>query len=685
MNIRVGLISFLAFFFTSTAFADTPAGLTADQRKQIDQDVKELGERIQALRRSADSKTRFHVHRLYPDAEVFRKAVVWALRYEPKLEPADVKLIEKALKRCRERVDALEAGTSPWSPDRIGKTVRGFISDVDGSVQPYGVIAPKQYSPPKDRNNDATRMRLDIVLHGSTRPTGMAELRFLFRFDEGDGPSTSAPDQDFVELHPLGRVENCYRWAGETDVFEARSHIIDEYHVNWLTPVLRGMSMGASGTWHLGLKHPTRFAALGPYCGYVDTHEFSKTAMPNFVKVGPLPPHQEAGLHMLDSIDYAANSGMVPTVACMGEKDPFFQAHVLMGKAMEKEGLTMVNLISPGTGHVIDPVTHKEQMRRIAEFVAKGSPKVPKHVRFVTWTLKYNHCEWLSINALDEHYQRAELDATLRDDGTVEIKEPTNIKLFTIRSDALAGKSQVLIGKAKFPLAQPPSEPAEYRFLKRDGRWWAQRVPPRNHDPEVLAADFLEQYTGKEASVQGPIDDAFTRKFLCVRGTGKPWHPAIQAWADASLQRFADEWARYFRGDLPIKDDKDVTAQDMERSNLILFGDPGSNSLIARVLPKLPITWTKDELTVWDKSYPAATHAPVLIQPNRQPGVSGKYVVLNSGHTFHEKELSTLNYLLFPRLGDWAVMKVGDPPADVAKEEPLRAGFFDEQWRFKSK
>ena len=80
---------------------------------------------------------------------------------------------------------------------------------------------------------------------------------------------------------------------------------------------------------------------------------------------------------MLDSVDYAANAGMVPAVACMGEKDVFFQAHVLMGQAMEKEGLTMVNLISPGTGHVIDPTTHAEQMRRIGEFAAKGLDHAP--------------------------------------------------------------------------------------------------------------------------------------------------------------------------------------------------------------------------------------------------------------------------------------------------------------------
>lgn len=54
-------------------------------------------------------------------------------------------------------------------------------------------------------------------------------------------------------------------------------------------------------------------------------HRFSET-LPNFVNVGALPEHQELGPHMLDSIDYAANAGVVPAIACMGEKDVFFQA-----------------------------------------------------------------------------------------------------------------------------------------------------------------------------------------------------------------------------------------------------------------------------------------------------------------------------------------------------------------------
>jgi hypothetical protein len=147
---------------------------------------------------------------------------------------------------------------------------------------------------------------------------------------------------------------------------------------------------------------------------------------------------------MIDSIDYAANAGVVPAVACMGEKDIFFDAHVLMGKAMEKEGLKMVNLISPGTGHTIDPVTHKEQMRRIGEYAAKGLDQAPRKIRFVTWTLKYNRCHWIEILGLNEHYARAEVAAHVDDNGAVEVKVVHNITRLAIHPPMLQGPNAKL-------------------------------------------------------------------------------------------------------------------------------------------------------------------------------------------------------------------------------------------------
>ncbi|HVS35881.1 MAG TPA: prolyl oligopeptidase family serine peptidase [Gemmataceae bacterium] len=639
---------------------DQPTGLSKEIREQLLIGLSNFNQHLAQL----DSKPRPDLKADYmADAEVFAKGVVWALHYDTEFQPADVALLKKAVERADERIRDLPA-KPPWA-DRKGKLVRGFVSAVDGSVQPYGLIVPSAYDPAKP-------IRLDVVLHGSSKPVGMSELRFMSRFDEGDGEAKNAPDQDWIELHPLGRVENCYRWAGETDVFEAIEAVCRNYNIDRDRIVLRGMSMGASGTWHLGLKHPDLFVALGPYCGYVDTHHFSETPLPNFVKVGPLPDYQEKGLHMLDSIDYAANAGAVPVVACMGDKDVFFQAHVLMGEAMEKEGLKLNNIISPGTGHTIDPAAQKEELRQIGDYAVKGLDHALKKIRFVTWTLKYSRCYWLQILGMEQHYARAEIEAEVADDGTLNVKEPSNITRFAVFAPMLQErKPQLRVGgvAVALPERDDKAPPRTFVIGRRNGEWACLGDAP---------------LSGKRPGLQGPIDDAFTTPFLCVRGTGKAWNPAVQAWADANLKRFSYEWNRYFRGELPVKDDTAVTDEDVRRCNLVLFGDPGSNPWIARVLPNLPVQWTRDGLRIRNEKYGAGDHAPVLIQPN--PLAEGRYVVLNSGHTFHEKELSSLNYLLFPRLGDWAVFQVGgkqpDDPSQALDETLLQAGFFNEAWQF---
>ena len=595
------------------------------------------------------------------DIEIFLKGLTWAMRFDRKFSPEDQAIVQRSLDQAAERISALKTNCRPWREKR-GSLALGHVSRVDDSVQPLGLIVPQSYDPSR-------AIRLDVVLHGSSSPVGMSELRFINRFL--DQSPAAAGDQPYLELHPLGRVENCYRWAGETDVFEAIEEVCRRYNVDRQRIVLRGMSMGASGTWHLGLKHPDKFVALGPYCGYVDTHKFSETPISTFVKVGPLPPHQELGLHMLDSVDYAANARTVPAIACMGDKDVFFQAHVIMGEAMQREGLAMVNLISPGTGHVIDPATHAEQMRRIAEFAQRGLELHPARVAFTTWTLKYNQCHWIEVLGLEQHYARADIEAQVVDDG-ISVTKLRNIDRFAILPERLARKPKwIRINDSRLDIANSlASDAGDIVLVRQQGTW----TITSSSDGRSLAV--------KRPGLQGPIDDAFSSRFLCVRGTGRPWHPAVQDYAEASLKRFAEEWTRYFRGELLIKADTEVTPEDLKACNLILFGDPGSNSWIARVLPQLPLNWTAETLSLAGHDYTASDHLPALIAPNPLADGQGRYVVLNSGHTFREAELAKLNYLLFPRWGDWAALKIHTDAADPKILEIVeRAGYFDERWQ----
>ena len=66
----------------------------------------------------------------------------------------------------------------------------------------------------------------------------------------------------------------------------------------------------------------------------------------------------------------------------------------------------------------------------------------------------------------------------------------------------------------------------------------------------------------KRHNLQGPIDDAFMQPFICVRGTRKPWHQATQKYAEGELARFQRVWNKYLRGELPVKDDDELSEED---------------------------------------------------------------------------------------------------------------------------
>lgn len=144
------------------------------------------------------------------------------------------------------------------------------------------------------------------------------------------------------------------------------------------------------------------------------------------------------------------------------------------------------------------------------------------------------------------------------------------------------------------------------------------------------------------------------------------------------------DFAKWMRGDVVVKDDTAVTAEDIAGSNLILFGDPGSNSVLAKVAGKLPIQWTKSEITVGSQKFSAADNVPVLVYPN--PLNPQHYVVVNSGHTFNDNRvLAGSESMFFPRIGDYAVVHVN--PAAMAGLTPVGdvklSGFFDENWKLK--
>jgi hypothetical protein len=181
----------------------------------------------------------------------------------------------------------------------------------------------------------------------------------------------------------------------------------------------------------------------------------------------------------------------------------------------------------------------------------------------------------------------------------------------------------------------------------------------------------------KHHDLQGPIDDAFMDSFLNVRPTGTAMNEMAGRWAMSEMDHAAKLWRSQMRGDAPMKNDTDVTEADIANSNLVLWGDPQSNKVLAKIAAKLPIQWTAESITLGTRKFPAATNAPVMIYPN--PLNPKKYVVINSGITFREYAEPN-NSLQIAYLPDYAVVDLTTPPDLRWPGKIAAAGFFGEKW-----
>ncbi len=434
--------------------------------------------------------------------------------------------------------------------------------------------------------------------------------------------------------------------------------------------MLRGFSMGGAGTWHLGLHRPGSWSVLGPGAGFTTTRGYVAN-LPD-----PLPPYVSDCLHIYDAVDYAENAFNVPIVAYSGSEDKQKQAADNIEAALKKAGLEkhMMHLIAPGLAHQFPAEWQQNANEEYNKILSKAQPEpvYPPRVHFVTWTLKYPGCYWVDLLALDAHYQRALVDARRTDTG-FEVNT-ANVRILSLQlpGDEVQRDQAVTIDGTMIQARPVMNGPNLQIYLeKRDGKWSSVL-------PERVITDRLRT-PQKIPGLTGPIDDAFTAPFLCVRGTGEPWNAAVDAHAQANLERFDQEWSKYLRGVLPVKEDSLVSAEDLATRNLILFGDPGSNSLIAQALTALPLKWTKEKVSLDGQDYTAKEHVPLLIFPS--PFNPARYVVLNSGHTFHARDFQGTNALLYPRLGDFAVLKLTDPGKDPLASDVVRAGLFDDFWR----
>jgi pimeloyl-ACP methyl ester carboxylesterase len=634
------------------AFAQVPPHIPPPGIAVPDNDRQDLTSNAASLNKDiSDLDTRFRNDSsrrvLLPDVEIFHKAVDWALRYNEFFETKQISFAKTLLRQGRERAEQLRSGHAPWL-DATGLVVRAYQSKLDGSIQPFGLVIPPGVAP---HDSKARPMYVWLAGRGEKR----TELAFLSERETSPGPFTAA---DTIVLHPYGRFCNANKFAGEVDVSEAMDAVRKEYNIDPNRIVVAGFSMGGASTWHLATHHSGLWCAAAPGAGFAETAEFSKV-----FQHGEPPPEWEQKLwRWYDATVYAANLFNCPTIAYSGEIDPQKQAADIMTKYMAAEGLTLLHLIGPQTAHKYHPETRNEIAAQLDKLVARGRDPMPAEVHLTTYTLQYPRVAWVEIQGLARHWERADVRARLEQGGLANLTT-TNVTALELLTDHV---SKIDIDGDTLSLS--PAPVGKGIALHKDGGHWKSGAPR-----EALR---------KQPGLTGPVDDAFMSPFLFVRPTGKALNDKVGQWAESELRHAVTMWRDVFRGDAPVKDDKDVASEDIESKNLVLWGDPSSNKLLAKTLGRLPITWTSKKLTFAGQAYPANDHVPILIFPN--PLNPGRYVLLNSGIDFRTDAYGS-NAKQTPKLPDYAIVDLDTPPGPRWPGKIVTAGFFDEHWAVRRK
>jgi pimeloyl-ACP methyl ester carboxylesterase len=669
----VALFGALSFFIHPT-LADGPGDNRSDKvrpipppgksisesdRQELERGVDELRGKIDQLRESTKKKPA--LRDLLPDIEIFYNAVHYALKYDEFFNPSsEVPAARELLKAGMERAAELESGSPQW-PKATGLTVHGYVSKIDGSVQPYGLIVPPSFT----GKSDAPR-RLDTWFHG--RGETLSELNFLR--DRMHNPGEFRPENAFV-LHLYGRYCNANKFAGEIDLFEALDDVKERYAVDENRIVVRGFSMGGASCWQFATHYAGLWAAANPGAGFAETAEFLRI----FQNEPVAPPWWEQKLwHWYDSTDYALNLFNCPTVAYSGEIDRQKQAADIMAKALGAEGMELTHIIGPKTAHRYEPGAKREVSRRIDSIARKGRNPTPNEVHFETWTLRYNRMLWVIMDGMEEHWEKARIDAQITGPDSAKIKT-RNVTAFTLSMEPghapfdLLKRPMVEVDGVKLEAPSVLSDRSwTAHFQKTDGKWNA-----------VEKIDFPGLH--KSPGLQGPIDDAFMDSFIFVIPSGAAMNEEVGAWVASEQQHAIREWRRQFRGEARVVKDSELTPEQIESANLVLWGDPQSNEVLAKIADKLPIQWSASGFALRGRQYGAKQFVPVMIYPN--PLNPKRYVVVNSGFTYREYDYLN-NARQVAKLPDYAVVDISVPPNSRYPGKIVDAGFFDEAWKLKA-
>ncbi|MCR4439319.1 MAG: NPCBM/NEW2 domain-containing protein [bacterium] len=557
-----------------------------------------------------------------------------------------------ALAQAEAALAALQAGRNPWR-NATGTFLRGYYSEIDGSLQGYALHVPDSYSGERP-------FPLVVNLHGYD--PSFADWRDN-PFLPGFIPEATQGGR-FIVVNPFGRGNTMYQDIGEQDVLSVLAEVQRLYVIDPDRVYLTGGSMGGGGAWYLGLRHPDLFAAIAPVMGPTDYGFWLG------VDSASASPLQRYLLARNSPLSYAENARNLAARCVHGAKDdivPVEQSR-RMAARFRQLGYPLVYTEYPEAAHGGFPA--QMEKGRYDWLAEQTRPRWPRQVIYKTADLNHPGAYWVRIERFEHLLDFATIEAEIAEQNRITVRTH-NVSRFRLEVPRVHCEPDLPIqvavdGDVCDSGEIPPRGLLCFRRAE-DGQWL------RCSSEEGCAA-------GKRPGLAGPISDAFNGGFLLVYGTvGRRQENAA---AKGEAEAFAEQWQRWQHVSCRVKADRQVTVEDIRNFHLILIGGPYCNLLTERIHGELPIQFRRNGVQVGERRFSGEDVGAALVYPN--PLNPGRYVVVLAGVSWRAvtgllKRIGTeFDYVVFDArtVGRHALQGTM-----TVEGTALLCGFFDQDWQ----
>jgi poly(3-hydroxybutyrate) depolymerase len=518
---------------------------------------------------------------------------------------ADVEAQLAEAKELRELAAALERGKDPYA-GRTGAMRRAYRSPVDDALTDFGL-----YVPPSVRPDSKRRWPLVVGLHG-LNGLPMAMVRNLFgqgdpkqEHDWMDRHTAPLPPLDAFVVTPFAHGNTGYRDLGEDDVMRVLDWAVASYPIDPDRVTITGMSLGGIGSAAVPLRHPDRFAAAAPICGY---HSYF---VRRDISGRPIRPWEKILAEERSNVFWAENGKYLPLFISHGTLDqPEANSGVLI-KRYDELGYS-VEHEHPELGHNGTWLAAYENLKGIEWLLPHRRVAHPADVRFRTVRLRDGSDAWVHVDELSAPDTWGDVTARMGRGGA-GISTRGVVALHLDRDPALTephGPLAVTIDGTTLRFGE--DEPV---ILHKTGGAWT--TGPAAHDGPY-----------KHGEVTGPLRDAYHAPLLFVYGTDDP----TQTRANLEVAR---EWALRGWGievDYPVMSDAEFLALGEPLANdkaLFLVGNARSNRVLRALEPELPIRVDGDAIVLGGERLTGIELGAAFVRPN--PRRPDRYLVVIEG------------------------------------------------------